>query len=421
MGFAAEEAGLRGSASYAQRARAANRDIRAMLNYDMIGHRIQTQTDRDVNVVWYPGSEALSNLHLEAGRAYTTLTPILSTSSRSGSDSWSFYQQNYKTAFLIERDFSPYYHSPNDLLQYLDMPYAADIVRSGLATLLTLDQLPPSVEGLAVRDVGDGSSLLASWGEVSVLDFAGYKVSVGRTSGVYDTSYIQSARTRTIGGLTEGARYFIGVSVVDIAGREGSITELSGTPRSVPLPPAGLSWAAASQSLLLHWRRNAEMDLRGYNAYRRNRGELQFVKINAQPILDTTYVDARIAIDDSYFVTALDLTNNESAPSDTITIPPVIGVEIESPNQPFSFTLHSAYPNPFNPSTQIKYEIGARGEVELKIFDVIGREVTTLVNEVKSSGVYSAVWSAGAVSSGVYIVRLQAGAFVETKKCLVLR
>ncbi len=422
MGFAAEEAGLRGSASYAQRARAANRDIRAMLNYDMIGNRNQSQSDRDVNVVWYPGSEALSSLHLAAGQAYTTLTPILSTSSRSGSDSWSFYQQNYKTVFLIERDFSPYYHSPNDLLQYLDMPYAADIVRSGLATLLTLDQMPPSVTRLQIRDRGDGTSLFASWDSVSVLDFASYRISVGRIPGVYDSSYTQTTRTRTISGLLDGSQYFIGVSVVDIAGREGFITEVSATPRSVPLPPVGLIAESQPQAIKLNWRKNSEMDLLGYALYRRNPGAAAFSRINVEPVVDTLFTDARtVSGTHHYFVTALDAINNESSPSDTVAASPVVGVEIESLNQPFSFTLHSAYPNPFNPSTQIKYEIGARGQVELKVFDVIGREVATLVNEVKSSGVYSAVWHAAGTSSGVYIVRLQAEGKTGFLRTLLLK
>ncbi|MEK9138943.1 MAG: M20/M25/M40 family metallo-hydrolase, partial [Bacteroidota bacterium] len=161
MGYAAEEAGLRGSASYAQRARAANRDIKAMQNYDMIGNRYQAPTDNSVYVVWYTTSEAFSNLHAAMMRIYTPLIPVLTTSYRSGSDSYSFWQQNYRTVFCIEKNFSPYYHSPNDLLQYLDMTYCANIVKSGLAMLLTLDMMPSSVSGLQVRDRGDGTSLYA--------------------------------------------------------------------------------------------------------------------------------------------------------------------------------------------------------------------------------------------------------------------
>jgi hypothetical protein len=139
IGFAAEEVGLRGSADYALKARQQNRDIKVMMNYDMIGYRNQSQPDRDFYIVWYTGSETFSNLHAVMATTYTTLTPVFTTSYRSSSDSWSFYQQSYKTVFCIERDFSPYYHSPNDLIQYLDIPYSKEIIQAGLAMVLTLD------------------------------------------------------------------------------------------------------------------------------------------------------------------------------------------------------------------------------------------------------------------------------------------
>jgi hypothetical protein len=411
MGFAAEEAGLRGSASYAQRARQANRDIRAMLNYDMIGYRNQAQGDRDVYVVWYTGAEALSTLHSSAATVYTLLTPVLTTSYRSGSDSYSFWQQNYKAVFLIERDFNPYYHTPNDLLPYLDMPYCADIVRSGLATLVTLDQLPPSVAGFRLRDRGNGTALFASWDSVAVLDFSAYKIYVGRTPGVYDTSFTQTTRSRLITGLTEGVTYYVGVAIVDLAGLQGFITELSATPRSVPLPPAGLTTHSLPNAVKLTWRRNEEMDLRGYNVYRTATPTpgAPFILRTTTPTPDTSWIDSvQVAGTYAYYTTAVDSSGLQSAPSDTVSGSPVTSVGSERLRTPFAFTLYQNYPNPFNPSTMIKYEIGSRGPVELKVLDVLGREISTLVNETKEPGVYAAVWDAANAASGVYFVRLKA-------------
>lgn len=418
MGFGAEEAGLRGSASYAQRARGVGRDIRAMLNYDMIGNRNQASSDRDVSVVWYTGSEALANLHVAAAQSYTSLTPILSTSSRSGSDSYSFWQQNYKSVFLIERDFSPYYHSPNDLLQYLDMQYCGDIVRAGLATLVLLDQMPPQVTRLQVRDCGDGNSLFAGWEHPVVPDFASYKIYVGRIHGIYDTSYTNATRSIEINGLTDGQGYVVGVSILDIAGRESFITEISATPRSVPLAPVGLSWTSISQSIQFRWRSNGEMDLLGYNIYRKSPSGTTFQRLNAVPFGDTTYTDAA-QVYARYYVTAIDSTNNESASSDTITIPPVLTVDQDV--SPFGFVLHQNYPNPFNPNTTIRYEIPARSRVELKVFDVLGREVATLVSEEKGPGTYVAIWKAGGMASGVYLYRLKAGGMEQAMRLVLLR
>jgi hypothetical protein len=139
VAFAAEEVGLRGGHDFASKAQAARRDIRAMFNFDMIGHRLRGQGDRDYYVVWYAGAENLAQLDSAMARTYTTLTPILTTSYRSGSDSYAFWMRGYPAVFHIERDFNPFYHSPRDLSDTLDFDYAAEITRTGLATLIRMD------------------------------------------------------------------------------------------------------------------------------------------------------------------------------------------------------------------------------------------------------------------------------------------
>lgn len=88
---------------------------------------------------------------------------------------------------------------------------------------------------------------------------------------------------------------------------------------------------------------------------------------------------------------------------------------------PREFALEQNYPNPFNPSTQIRYQLPSQSFVSLKIFDILGREVATLVNEEKEPGTYSAVWNAKDAASGMYFYRLTAGAFTEVKKLMVLK
>jgi hypothetical protein len=88
---------------------------------------------------------------------------------------------------------------------------------------------------------------------------------------------------------------------------------------------------------------------------------------------------------------------------------------------PESFRLEQNYPNPFNPVTNFQFSIANSQLTILKVYDVLGREVATLVNEVRESGMHIVQWNAGGVASGVYFYRIQAGSFVETKKLLVLR
>ena len=102
--------------------------------------------------------------------------------------------------------------------------------------------------------------------------------------------------------------------------------------------------------------------------------------------------------------------------------------DVEDEFQSLAFQLEQNYPNPFNPSTTIKYTIpnvtlsGVEGSrVQLKVYDVLGNEVATLVNEEKPAGNYEVDFSASNLTSGVYLYKIQAGSFVETKKMILLR
>ena len=86
-----------------------------------------------------------------------------------------------------------------------------------------------------------------------------------------------------------------------------------------------------------------------------------------------------------------------------------------------SYALLQNYPNPFNPTTVIRYNIPKDGFVILKIYDILGREVKTLVNENKLQGRFEVSFNASSLASGVYIYQLRAGNFVSTKKLLLLK
>lgn len=83
------------------------------------------------------------------------------------------------------------------------------------------------------------------------------------------------------------------------------------------------------------------------------------------------------------------------------------------------YSLSQNFPNPFNPTTVISYQLPVTSTVTLKIFDLLGREVATLVNEEKSAGSYEVHWNAMGFASGVYFYQLQSGEFVQTKKLIL--
>ncbi|MCF7802432.1 MAG: ice-binding family protein [Candidatus Marinimicrobia bacterium] len=106
--------------------------------------------------------------------------------------------------------------------------------------------------------------------------------------------------------------------------------------------------------------------------------------------------------------------------SSTITVPELV-TTVENEPTPESFTLSQNYPNPFNPVTLINYRLPVATKVTLSIIDVLGREVSVLVNDVQNAGDYQAAWDARGFPSGIYIYRLQAGSFVSMKRMHYLK
>jgi hypothetical protein len=89
---------------------------------------------------------------------------------------------------------------------------------------------------------------------------------------------------------------------------------------------------------------------------------------------------------------------------------------------PMEYSLFQNYPNPFNPVTIIRYDIPKAGNVELKVYDILGREVMTLINnEKKEAGRYEVRFSAANLATGVYIYRIQTNNYVSAKKMLLIR
>jgi len=103
-----------------------------------------------------------------------------------------------------------------------------------------------------------------------------------------------------------------------------------------------------------------------------------------------------------------------------VTSQPVTVIK-ESWKGPLEFALNQNYPNPFNPSTTITFLIPRSGEVSLRIFNLLGEEVTTLVTGIREAGTHTVQWDATGQPSGVYFYRLRAGEFVETRKLVLLR
>ncbi len=85
------------------------------------------------------------------------------------------------------------------------------------------------------------------------------------------------------------------------------------------------------------------------------------------------------------------------------------------------FNVSQNYPNPFNPTTTFQFQIPATGLVTIKVYDVLGREVMTLLDEVKPAGIYQVNWDASALTTGVYFYKVHTATFNAVKKAILLK
>jgi hypothetical protein len=108
-------------------------------------------------------------------------------------------------------------------------------------------------------------------------------------------------------------------------------------------------------------------------------------------------------------------------PNTCFTITPLTGAGNNSSSIPGTYSLSQNYPNPFNPVTQVKYDLPKEGFVTLKVYDVLGREVSKLVNEVKTPGSYIVDFDGTSFSSGVYFYRLEVNGFSDVKRMMLIK
>ncbi len=187
----------------------------------------------------------------------------------------------------------------------------------------------------------------------------------------------------------------------------------------------------ANNNPILRWYTNKEPDITSYKIYKRNSSELGFQYYSSTT--DTFFIDVaeQCVTGDPisnerniyYKVTANDNQSKESVPSDSVSTR-VKGLPIEksvSANNLIENYLGQNHPNPFNSKTKISFSVRETGKIKLKKFDILGREVITLMDETKPEGRYEVIWDATINPSGIYFYQITSGKFIETKKMLLIR
>ena len=189
---------------------------------------------------------------------------------------------------------------------------------------------------------------------------------------------------------------------------------------------AGLQANVSDGVVNLNWNVSEANDLSHYVVYRGNSPD--FVADVGSMIGETTepgFADDVTELGDYYYVvTAVDIHENESDPSDAVNVTLLSLVDVHG--LPEEYALHQNYPNPFNPTTTLRYDLPEDATVSVVIYDMMGRQVRTLVSGQASAGYHSTMWNAtndlgSSVSAGVYIYTIQAGQYRDVKKMVLLK
>lgn len=199
------------------------------------------------------------------------------------------------------------------------------------------------------------------------------------------------------------------------AGNSGTMLRLSGYP--VPVELTSFTATIVDRNVQLNWSTATEVNNRGFEVQRKS-STGDFVPVafieghgTTQQPQSYSYTDKVEAGKYSYRLKQIDF-NGANAYSEIVEVDARI---------PAKFGLSQNYPNPFNPSTTINYDVAKETNVSLKVYDAIGNEVATLVNETKAPGTYDVIFDASNLSNGVYFYKIQAGNFTSTKKLILMK
>jgi len=191
------------------------------------------------------------------------------------------------------------------------------------------------------------------------------------------------------------------------------------TDPQIPVELSGFTAVAIDGTVKLNWTTATELNNSGFEILRCTENDNEWSTIGFVPGFGSTTETHKYSFTDndvatgkySYRLKQLDFdgsfTFSEIVEADVYPI--------------YDFTLEQNYPNPFNPSTKIKYQIQVGGFVSLKVYDVLGKEVATLVNGEKSAGSYEIEFDASKLSSGVYFYNLRSGDFTQTNKMVLMK
>ncbi len=231
------------------------------------------------------------------------------------------------------------------------------------------------------------------------------------------TSATTSDTVKTLSGINEGVKYYWRVQANNVNG-PSSWSDVSNFVRIIA-PTSLTAQKSAEREITLTWTDNSSVEA-GYIIERMQNPQTSFAVVDTAAANANTFVDKNLDVNITYTYRTKAYTNlGESDYSNEASLV-LVGVKQEE-GIPAAYSLSQNYPNPFNPSTNIKFALPKSVFTKITLYDLLGREVQTFVNNNLEAGYHEINFNAGKLTSGVYLYRIQAGDFTETKKLVLLR
>ncbi len=263
-------------------------------------------------------------------------------------------------------------------------------------------------------------------------------VTIGGTANSYqwkkDGQYISGATDSTLTldpvGESDAGDYVCRIKnsiagLLTLYSRPSHVTVIN---TAAPAAPLNLVAEAGGEQVILTWNQNTESDFLRYRIYSGTAANPTTWDDSTSSITDTTKTLTGLAAGTAYYfrVTAVDVALNESGYSNEESATPTLLSVSDQDALPTVFALRQNYPNPFNPSTTIRFDVPEATELTVVIYDLLGRQVVTLVEGVLQPGYHRVSWNGKAadgsdVPTGVYIARMTSPTFTRSIKLILLK
>ena len=298
-GFGTEEVGLVGSQVLAEHLADNNYNLKMMMNMDMVSNNNRPQGEWRFFIDCFPEDTHLLQVAEDLTADYTTLNHYVNTSPSANSDHYSFHSAGFPIIYFREFDFSPYYHSSDDVIDNCDIPFCTQISRLAAAQSFSIDKIPASVQNLEVIDPGSGTELNLSWESSDEND--SYVVAYGNTPYNYTEITETTESSIQLTGLENNNTYYIGVAIKDEEGNQGAWTQVTAVPRLIPLTPQEFSIDSTDEEIQLNWVMNQEMDMSSYELMKRREDEDDFSLLDELETETTEFIDTDLETGFAYF------------------------------------------------------------------------------------------------------------------------